>query len=176
MRGGVSLAAALAVPLQTDAGAAVQSRDLIIFLTYAVILTTLVLQGLSLPWLIRRLGLQDAAEDPGEIKARVLAAKAALRRIDELRDAEWVRQESADRMRGLYEYRIRRFKSRFDEDDDGEIEAGSQAYQRLRRQVLEAERREVVRLRNEGRIDEQAMRRVERDLDLEDARLDYQDG
>jgi CPA1 family monovalent cation:H+ antiporter len=175
MRGGVSLAAALAIPLQTDAGAPVESRDLIIFLTYAVILSTLVLQGLSLPWLIRRLGLQGTEEDRGELEARVLAAKAALRRIEELREADWVRPETADRMRGLYEFRIRRFKSRFDDDDDGAIEAGSQAYQRLRRQVLEAERQEVVRLRNEGRIDEQAMRRVERDLDLEDTRLDFQE-
>jgi Na+/H+ antiporter len=174
MRGGVSLAAALAIPLETDAGSPVASRDLIIFLTYAVILATLVLQGLSLPWLIRRLGLQDAGEDRGEVKARVLAAKAAIRRIEELHDADWVRPETADRMRGLYEFRIRRFKSRYDDDDDGQIEAGSQAYQRLRRLVLEAERAEIVRLRNEGRIDEQAMRRVERDLDLEDTRLDFQ--
>ena len=88
MRGGVSLAAALAIPLETDAGSPVASRDLIIFLTYAVILATLVLQGLSLPWLIRRLGLQDAGEDRGELKARVLAAKAAIRRIEELHDAD----------------------------------------------------------------------------------------
>jgi hypothetical protein len=176
MRGAVSLAAALAVPLETDAGATIVERDMVIFLTYAVILSTLVLQGLSLPLLIRRLGLQEDGEDQGEMKARVLAAKAALRRLDELHGVEWVRPDTAERMRRLYEFRIRRFKSRFDDEDDGETEAGSQAYQRLRHLALEAERAEVVRLRNEGHIDDQAMRRVERDLDLEDARLDFRDG
>jgi Na+/H+ antiporter len=172
MRGAVSLAAALAIPLQTDAGAAFAQRDLIIFLTYAVIFATLVLQGLSLPWLIRRLGLQVEGDDGPEAKARLAAARAALRRLDELAAEDWVRDETAQRMRGLYEFRVRRFRSRLDEDDDGEIEAGSQAYQRLRREILDAERGEVVRLRNEGRIDEEIMRRIEHDLDLEDTRLE----
>jgi monovalent cation/hydrogen antiporter len=172
MRGAVSLAAALAIPLRTDAGAAFDQRDLIIFLTYAVIFATLVLQGLSLPWLIRRLGIQEEADDGLEAKARLAAARAALRRLDELAPEEWVRDDTAQRMRGLYEFRVRRFSSRLDEDDDGEIEAGSQAFQRLRREILEAERGEVVRLRNEGRISEDVMRRIERDLDLEDSRLE----
>ena len=172
MRGAVSLAAALAIPLQTDAGAPFAERDLIIFLTYAVIFATLVLQGLTLPWLIRRLGLREDGDAGPEAKARLAAARAALRRLDELADEDWVRDETAERMRGLYEFRMRRFSSHLDEDDDGEIEAGSQAYQRLRREILDAERAEVVRLRNEGRIDEDAMRRIERDLDLEDTRLE----
>ena len=172
MRGAVSLAAALAIPLQTDAGAPFAERDLIIFLTYAVIFATLVLQGLSLPWLIRRLGLREDGDTGPEAKARLAAARAALRRLDELADEDWVRDETAERMRGLYEFRVRRFSSHLDEDDDGEIEAGSQAYQRLRREILDAERAEVVRLRNEGRIDEDTMRRIERDLDLEDTRLE----
>jgi Na+/H+ antiporter len=172
MRGAVSLAAALAIPLQTDAGAPFPQRDLVIFLTYAVIFATLVLQGLSLPWLIRRLGIQEEADDGPEAHARLAAARAALRRLDELAPEDWVRDETAQRMRGLYEFRVRRFSSRLDEDDDGQIEAGSQAFQRLRREVLEAERDEVVRLRNEGRISEDVMRRIERDLDLEDTRLE----
>ncbi len=75
-------------------------------------------------------------------------------------------------MRALYEYRIRRFEARLDDGDDGDIERGSLAYQRLRRKVLEAERAEIIRLRNRGVITDEIMRRIERDLDLEDARLE----
>jgi monovalent cation/hydrogen antiporter len=173
MRGAVSLAAALALPLRTDAGAPFPARDLIIFLAYAAIFATLVLQGLTLPRLIRLLGVEDdGTEDQREAKARIKAARAALSRLDELEGEDWVRAESASRMRGLYEFRVRRFAARFDDGDDGAIEAGSQAYQRLRHAVLEAERAEIIRLRNQGRINDQIMRRIEHDLDLEDTRLD----
>jgi CPA1 family monovalent cation:H+ antiporter len=177
MRGAVSLAAALALPLRTDAGAPFPSRDLIIFLAYAAIFATLVLQGLTLPRLIRMIGVEDdGTEQQREAKARIKAARAALARLDELQDEEWVREETLNRMRGLYDFRVRRFAARFDDGDDGEIEAGSQAYQRLRRLTLEAERGEVIRLRNQGRINDQIMRRIEHDLDLEDTRLDNRDG
>jgi Na+/H+ antiporter len=166
MRGAVTLAAALALP-------AFAERDRVIFLAFTVVVFTVVVQGLTLPWLIRRLDFYDDRKvELKEAKARILAAKAAIERLEELRIEEWVREETADRMHALYEYRIRRFKARFDDGDDGAIEDSSQAYQRLRRQILDAERREVYRLRNEGTIDEQTMHRIERDLDLEDARLD----
>ena len=166
MRGAVTLAAALALPEFPD-------RDLVIFLAFAVVVFTVIVQGLTLPWLIRRMNFfDDSRFELKEAKARILAAKAAIARLEEIRDEEWVREESADRMRLLYEYRIRRFKARFDDGDDGAIEEGSQAYQQLRRRILEAERAEVVRLRNVGTIDEQTMHRIERDLDLEDARLE----
>jgi CPA1 family monovalent cation:H+ antiporter len=107
-----------------------------------------------------------------EAKARILAAKAAIERIEQLRDEEWVRRDSADRMRGLYEFRIRRFRARFDDSDDGSMDEQSAAYQRLRRMILDTERSEVYRLRREGTIDDSTMHRIERDLDLEDARLE----
>jgi CPA1 family monovalent cation:H+ antiporter len=173
MRGAVSLAAALALPLTTDAGAAFPQRDLIVFLTYSVILSTLVIQGLTLPMIIERLGIHDdGSTEARENKARIKAAKAAIERIDELIGEDWVRDESADRMKRLYEFRIRRFRARFDDEDDGAIEDGSQAYQRLRREVLEAERMKVVSLRNDGHISDEIMHRIERDIDLEDVRLD----
>jgi monovalent cation/hydrogen antiporter len=167
MRGAVTLAAALALP-------AFGERDRVIFLAYAVVVFTVVVQGLTLPWLIRRMNFydDDGSAERKESKARLLAAKAAIGRLEELRAEEWVREETADRMRALYEYRIRRFKARFDDGDDGAIEDSSQAYQRLRRMTLEAERAEVLRLRNMGHIDEPTMHRIERDLDLEDARLE----
>ncbi len=173
MRGAVSLAAALAIPLTVDGGGPFPGRDLIIFLVYTTILVTILGEGLTLAPLIRLLGIEDdGMEERLEVKARVKAAKRAIARVDELVGEEWVREETAGRMRGLYEFRIRRFRARFDDEDDGSIEDGSLAYQRLRREVLEAERSEIVRLRNEGFINDQIMHRIERDLDLEDTRLE----
>jgi CPA1 family monovalent cation:H+ antiporter len=173
LRGAVSLAAALALPLTTDAGSLFPERQLIIFLAFCVILATLVFQGLTLPVLIRVLGLEDdgiAAKE--ETKARIRAAEAALGRLEELAGEDWVRDDTAERMRGLYNFRRSRFAARFDDQDDGGIEERSQAYQRLRRELLAAERQAVVALRREGRIDDEVMNRIQRDLDLEDARLD----
>jgi monovalent cation/hydrogen antiporter len=173
MRGAVTLAAALALPLETDAGAAFPGRELIIFIAFAVILGTLLGQGLTLPALIKHLHLEDdGLEQKEDTKARVHAADAALERLEELLDEDWVRPETADRLRGLYTFRRTRFQARYDGDDDGSIERQSQAYQRLRRELLEAERAAIVSLRRNGRISDDVMRRVERDLDLEDSRLE----
>jgi monovalent cation/hydrogen antiporter len=173
MRGAVSLAAALAIPLTTDAGAAFPQRELIIFLTFCVILATLVVQGLSLPALIRALHVEpDHLDEKEDTKARILAAEAALARLEELVDQDWVREDTAERMRGFYNFRRDRFASRFDAESDGAIEERSQNYQRLRRELLEAERAAIVALRRQGIINDDAMRRLQRDLDLEDARLE----
>jgi CPA1 family monovalent cation:H+ antiporter len=173
MRGAVSLAAALAIPLSTDAGDPFPARDLIVFLTFCVILVTLVLQGLSLPYVIRLLKLEpETAEAREENKARILAADAATRRLDEIEREGWVPEDTLERMRGLYSFRRRRFKARFDDEDDGKIEERSQTYQRLRRELLDAERRELVELRRQRKISDDVMNRVQRDLDLEDTRLD----
>jgi Na+/H+ antiporter len=171
MRGAVSLAAALALPLETDSGAPFPARALIIFLAFTVILGTLVVQGLSLPSVIRLLRLEDdGLEEKENAKARIYAAEAALARLDELAVEDWVREDTAERLRGLYNFRRSRFEARFGEDDA--LEQRSAAYQRLRRELLEAERAAVVALRREGRIADEVMRRIERDLDLEDTRLD----
>ncbi len=177
LRGAVSLAAALSLPLTTGSGEPFPGRDLIIFLTFCVILVTLVLQGLSLPFLVRRLGLEiDVEEEREENEARLRAAEAALDRIEELESEEWVRQDTAERLRELYDYRRRRFAARYDgrfengEEDD--YEERSLAYQHLRRELLSAERAVLLQLRDEGRISDKVRGRVERDLDLEDARLE----
>jgi CPA1 family monovalent cation:H+ antiporter len=173
MRGAVSLAAALAIPLTTHAGGAFPQRDLIIFLTFCVILGTLVVQGLTLPAVIRMFGLEpDHLDEEEDAKARITAADAAIARLDELEAEEWVRQETAERLRRLYGFRRNRFSSRFDESSDGAIEEQSQSYQRLRRELLDAERSAIVDMRREGLISADVERRVQRDLDLEDARLD----
>jgi CPA1 family monovalent cation:H+ antiporter len=111
MRGAVSLAAALAIPLSTDAGDPFPSRDLILFLTFAVIFGTLVIQGLTLPAVIRLLDLEDDGEEAArdEAQARIRAAEAALVRLEELVDEEWVREDTAERVRGGYDFRKNRF-------------------------------------------------------------------
>jgi monovalent cation/hydrogen antiporter len=173
MRGAVTLAAALAIPLTTDAGTSFEARDLIVFLAFGVVLATLVLQGLSMPLVIRALGLEDDGLDvKEEAKARIHAAEAAISRLDELIDDGTVLPDTAERLRGAYQFRQRRFRARFDDGDDGGIEERSQQYQRARRELLDAERDAIVALRNEGRIAEEVMHRLQRDLDLEDSRLD----
>jgi monovalent cation/hydrogen antiporter len=173
MRGAVSLAAALALPLETDAGTPFPGRDLILFLTFSVILATLVGQGLTLPFIIRVLGLEeDGIEDREDAKARIRAAEAALARLEELVSEEWVREDTAERMRGAYRFRTTRFQARLDDGDDGAIESRSQDYQRLRRELLDAERQALVDLRRTGAISNDVWLRVGRDLDLEDQRLD----
>jgi monovalent cation/hydrogen antiporter len=173
MRGAVSLAAALAIPLETDAGGPFPGRELIIFLTFAVILVTLVGQGLTLPLVIGALGVEeDDLEAREETKARIHAAEAALARLEELVDEDWVRPDTAERMRGLYDFRRSRFVARKDSADDGSIEEQSIAYQRLRRELLAAESDAIVGLRGSGRISSDVMRRVQRDIDLEAERLD----
>jgi CPA1 family monovalent cation:H+ antiporter len=138
-----------------------------------VIVGTLVVQGLTLPALIRSLDLEDdGAAEREDAKARIHAAEAALERLEELIDEAWVRDDTAERMRGLYGFRRDRFRSRVDPEADGSADERSADYQRLRRELLDAERQAVLELRRVGRIDDEVMRRVVRDLDLEDARLD----
>jgi CPA1 family monovalent cation:H+ antiporter len=175
MRGVVSLAAALALPLQpaSPAGLPVTTRDLIIFLTFCVILATLVLQGLTLPPLIRWLGVaDDGGGEREETKARYVAARAGLQRLQELASEDWVAQEMVDDLGLHYESRSRRFKARYRGDGDGTDEEQAAAYERLQQELLEAELRAVVKLRDDGVINDEALRRVQRDLDLERLRLD----
>ena len=169
MRGAVSLAAALALPL------GVPGRELIQFVTFALILVTVVGQGLTLPWLIRRLGVVEDSteEDDEELRARLAIARAALDRVDELESEDWLREETIDRVRRLYEFRQRRFKVRAGKlDSDEDIEERSMRYQRLMHEIYGAQRRTLVELRNGGDISTDVMRRVEREVDLEESRLE----
>ena len=167
MRGAVSLAAALALPLDFP------MRNLILFLTFAVILATLVLQGLTLPALIRRLRFSDdGAEAKEELRARLAATHAAMERLDELAVEDWTRDDTVDRLHRLFEFRRRRLKERAGIWEDDGAEDQSLAYQRLVRELLQAQRQAIVRLRNQGEISNDVMHRIERELDLEDTRLE----
>jgi Na+/H+ antiporter len=182
MRGAVSLAAALALPFTIDAGGPFPERNLIIFLAFGVIVATLLVQGLTLPPLIRLLDL-DAADETlelEEIEARLRAADAALDRIDALAGEDWALDDTVERIRGAYRYRQRRFRARsadggFDgglADDGIDYETRSEAYQRLVRELLEAQREVLIEMRDRGEINDEVLRRIERELDLEDSRLE----
>ena len=167
IRGAVSLVAALALPTGFP------DRQLILFLAFAVIVATLVLQGLTLPALIRFLGItDDDGAEREDAKARIKAAEAALVRLEELVVAGAVHDATAERLRGAFGFRRDRFQARFDDEDDGAIEEQSAAYQRVMRELLDAERAALLELRNARIIDDAVMQRVQRDLDLETARLD----
>lgn len=175
MRGAVSLAAALALPLTTDAGEPLPDRALILFVTFAVILFTLVGEGLTLPALIRALGIHESGdeEEREEVRARLLAAAAALDRLEELAGEEWTNPDTIERVRGLYEFRRRRFKVQAGkiEDEDG-IEERSLSYQRLMHEVYTAQRAALVGVRDRGDASAEVLRRLEREIDLEEARLE----
>ena len=83
-----------------------------------------------------------------------------------------MREDTAERVRGMYNYRRNRFVARFDGDDGDGLEERSADYQRLTRELLRAQRKELIRLRNEGKIGDEAMHRIERDLDHEEIRLE----
>lgn len=174
MRGGLSLAAALALPLTIMSGRLFPGRDLVIFLTFCVILATLVVQGLALGPLIHLLKLQeDESGEREHIQAHLAAARAALARLDELVGEKWIPEEYLTHLRSIYEDKIDAFTTRMDgtgapgeRDDDSPA-----AKRRLRQEILQAERSAVIQLRDQGRIDDEVLRQVERELDLEEQRL-----
>jgi Na+/H+ antiporter len=171
MRGAISLAAALALSSE------IAERDLLIFITVGVIAITLVGQGLTLAPLLRLLGVErDRAWSPDEAIARLEAAQAALDRLDELEREERIGEERLRRMRELYRARFRRCMTVIGGDAD-EVREGLaardavQRYSMLRRELIGVEREAILGLRNEGRLRQETMRLIERDLDLEEARL-----
>jgi monovalent cation/hydrogen antiporter len=193
MRGIVSLAAALALPLtMRDGVTPFPNRDLILFLTFCVILTTLLAQGLTLPWIIRRLRVQeDGSQDrEEEVTARYLSALAAIERLDALKDPVSVESDNSAapppprspanaaaiaRVRAEYEQRIGYYSARLVDPDleETDVDAAScRTVEDAQREALGAERRMLLRLRDDGVIGDEILRRVQHALDLEESRLD----
>ena len=166
MRGIVSLAAALALPESFP------ERNLVLFLTFCVILVTLVGQGLTLPWLVGRLKLEtDDTFEREEAWARFAAAQSGLMRLEQLETADWVQPEQLEKLRHLYSARSQRYSARYWGGREVELEARAGALDRLRRELMSSEQRTLIELRDGGTIGDTAMRRVQRELDLEDVRL-----
>jgi CPA1 family monovalent cation:H+ antiporter len=165
MRGAISLAAALAVPIVVD------ERPQILLLTFGVIAVTLLGQGLTLAPLLRRLRLPEENRwAPDEALARLEAAQAALDRLDELED-EGAAAEPLRRLRELYRQRFAYCAAVLGGDlpEDGRSEL--REYGAMRRELIAVERASLLGLRNEGRVRQEIVRKVERDLDLEEARI-----
>ena len=166
LRGVVSLAAALALPQDFPA------RDLILLFTFVVILATLVGQGLTLPLVIRMLGLApDGDPAHAEAHARALTAEAALSRIDELATEFPGHAELINTLRTLYEHRTSHADTHHG-DAPGVAEQELLEHTQIRREVIEAERRAAFDLHERGVIDDGVLRRIERDLDLEELRME----
>ena len=171
MRGAVSLAAALTVP---EGGPFAADRDLILFLTFAVILATLVLQGLTLPSLIKALGLREDGDAArlGELRARLEGARSALQRLEKICAENGLPAENERGMREYYEDRIARYEAGIEAGGmTDEYAESSAAWRRWRRDLIEAERDAIIRMRDGGEISPETMRRIERDLDLEESRI-----
>ncbi len=171
MRGIVSLASALALPLVTASGAPFPFRDDIIVLAFAVILGTLVVQGLTLGSVIRTLDLaEDTTLELEEAHAREAAARAALARLDELARVPWAPADQLDRLRAIYTQRLRR-SSQLDPGENRAAAEAHAAFRRLRHAMLDAERRALIALRDQGVISDEVLHRLEQELDVEAVRM-----
>jgi monovalent cation/hydrogen antiporter len=171
MRGIVSLAAALALPLTTAAGTPFPARDEIVVLTFAVILATLVLQGLTLGPLIRWLRLaDDGTLELEEVHARQEAARAVLARLDDLAQGPEASREDIRQMQTLYTQRVQRASS-IDPGAGAEAARVQAARRRLRHETLSAERLALIALRDQGVISDDVLHRLEQELDIEAIRI-----
>ena len=166
MRGADSLVIALALPLMTVAGDPFPARSAIIFVTFAIILVTLVAQGVTLGPLIRLLHLdaEDDEEQREERIARLRTAKAGVAKLDQIIAHNPTLASVARRLRARHVHRLHRYeRRRLDHDDKAEADAAH----RVRADMIAAERRELVNLRDRGVIADDVMRVVQHDLDLE---------
>ena len=177
MRGVVSLAAAFGVPMTTLSGAPFPGRPQLVFLTFVVVIGTLLLHGLTLPWLIRRLGVQGDEARTDAIAAAAAqdkAARAAAERLDELLAEEEVtdvHERAADVLRSWNTRRRNSAWERLGRDADEIGESPAAAFRRLRLEMLAAERAAFIAERDNGQIDDEVLRDVLRGLDLEEATL-----
>ena len=175
VRGVVSLAAALAIPFVTEAGQPFPERDLTLFLTFTVILATLVGQGLLLPWIIRQLGLAHAgrrelrADRIEERQARRRAAETAIERFDQLAIEKSLSDDIANPLRAAQRARLLRIEMK----GDGAEARGKLAdpHEDIELQLIVAERQLINDLYRDGKLKDEARRRIERELDLREAHL-----
>ena len=169
MRGIVSLALALALPLSLPSGEPFPQRALVVVLSFAVILVTLVMQGLTLPALIRAFGLKDDGASLREEREALLhASEAAVKRLAELDQTSIINPQLLERVRMPYEERLERLSEQSRDDPECRLTEGENAaFHRLRTEAIAAERKAVVELRNQGRISEEVLHQVQEALDLE---------
>jgi CPA1 family monovalent cation:H+ antiporter len=173
MRGVVSLAAALAIPHVLSNGKPFPERDLVLFFTFCIILMTLVGQGLSLPWVIRKLHVQTGHRDEQqEREARKAAAHAALARIEKFATEERFTPEAINAVEALYQERLYHLGDELAEALGwSPMRQRSVESRRLRRAAVEAERKQLIAMHREHKLSKDLLHKLERELDLEEARL-----
>ncbi|MEA2780461.1 MAG: monovalent cation/hydrogen antiporter [Rhodospirillaceae bacterium] len=175
VRGIVSLSAALAIPFATATGQPFPHRDLILFLTFSVILVTLVGQGLMLPGVIRALGLANAgrrerhADRAEEYKARRQAIEAAIEQLDQLAAEHGASEDVVQSLRAHHRDRLRQIENK-SHGDDGHRKLTDLRHE-LDLRLISAERDRINELFRIGKLKDEARRRIERDLDLREAHL-----
>jgi Na+/H+ antiporter len=173
MRGVVSLASALSIPFILPGGAVFPQRDLILFITFTVILITLVLQGLSLPFLIRWLDIkgQDNAEEQ-KLSIRLKLAQIVLDHISSEYHEETSSIEAFHRLKGRYERMIEITNKKLGQEK-GQDESPSflPRYRKLLLEVVKVQREELARMRHENLFSEELLKSKEFELDLEEARF-----
>jgi Na+/H+ antiporter len=171
MRGADSLAGALAIPLALPNGQPFPGRNLILLLTFCVIFGTLVLQGLTLSPLVRALQVvDDRVTEKEERLARLKANEAALARLEAMESLNRTRPEVVERLRSEYRDRIQQLRNQSPAEETGS-RLFSPDFEELAREALQTERETVIQLRNQEAISDQALRRIQRDIDLAEARL-----
>jgi Na+/H+ antiporter len=171
MRGGDSLAGALAIPYTLANGNPFPGRDLILLLTFCVIFGTLVLQGLSLSPVINWLKIvDDRVTEKEERLARLKANEAALVRLEATASLNRARPGVVERLRSEYLDRIKQLRSQGSHEETVS-RLFAPDFEELASEALQTERETVIKLRNEEAINEQAFRRIQRDIDLAEARL-----
>ena len=174
-RGVVPLAAALSIPVTTKAGATLSERPLVLVLTTSVVVATLVVQGFSLASVVRRSGiaLEPDHTEREEAEARCSLATAGLSRLEEISDLEAVPDVVLDRLRRGLTARLDHARDRLAQDngDGTPTESADLTYRQLRRDLITVEAAELQRLYDEHRIGDTTRRRLQRSLDLEEARL-----
>ncbi|MEU0166523.1 Na+/H+ antiporter [Streptomyces iakyrus] len=176
MRGVASVALVLAIPLETDAGAPFPSRDEIIFIAFGVIMATLVLQGLTLPWLVRLLGVKADTDQEKEFakELAIRAAKAAKQRLREIEGAEDLPEDLSEQMlRRAYDIGVRISPELAEDERREAYREGARRVKRVRRiqqEMLSAARHEVLAARSEPGADPEVVDRVLRHLDVRSLR------
>jgi monovalent cation/hydrogen antiporter len=179
-RGVISLAAIFALPLTTDSGEPFPDRELLLFCAFCAVLVTLVGQGLTFAPLVRALGLRADKADEARLRnqARIAAAESALELLDEAAHQKHddVEDQALVALRTQMEARLHRYRTRLElleNAEAGEIPMSPQyeANLRLRRQVIAAQRDELLRLRDLGRLPDESLRILERELDHEEGLL-----
>jgi len=177
LRGVIALAEAMSLPVVLANGQPFPNRDLIIFLTYGVILATLVGQGLTLPPLIRLLGLESSQHvDQEEFEARREILEGALDRLEDLR------KKDSGPFADVYDDVAQHYRTRLStlrgegSDEHGTTAEHAQLYDGIARELVQLERRTAVDLRNQGRISDEALRRVLYELDLDETRIAAEEG